>query len=588
MKQIMGVGAAAGFAIGNAVLYTPRRQLVARSTITDVRLELKRFEGVRRLYGNELAKLYTRTLAEMDQEAANIFAMYRELVEDPTLSEAVEQRMRAEHVNLEYALYYEGKHFQRMLGALEDAYLRERGTDIMNVCYELIRLLGGEPDAKAARPARRGVIVVADSFDPAAIVSLDKSVVRGVVAQRGSVFSHAAILARARGIPAIVGATEVYETVAAGQSLALNGVSGELVVEPDEKTCRLYRALINAGSRQNARYESAANERAVTLDGHEVRITAEIVRQADLSLADWRMFDGVGLYRTEFIFMTRDTLPSEEFQFQAYKALAEHAQGKDVVISVADIGRDWRCESLAFPEEENPSLGMSGVRYLLRAKEMLHTQLRAIVRASAYGRVKLLVPMLARVDELRMVRVQLRNVMKQLHEEGVTFNPDLPLGALIETPAAVAVIDGLASECDFISIGSSDLTQYLLAVDRTNPPVAHLFDPYDTAVLRSIACVAHTARQAGVPVSICGAAAYENALVPLWVALGIDELVVPNTMAGKMRSLVRRVSTHPVLAAMDDIMNSENPRETRRLLTMRSGMHRSENAATVSARFVKR
>lgn len=582
MKQLMGVGASAGFAVGEAVLYTPRRLLVARRSIMDVELELARFEAVRRLYRDELVNLYTRTLAEMDQGAADIFSMYRELVDDPTLSEGVELLVRREHVNVEYALYYEGRRFQRMFGTVQDEYLRERGTDILNVCYELIRLLNGKSDEKRTRPASRGVVVVADSLDPAAIVSFDKSVVKGVVTQRGSVFSHAAILARARGIPSVVGAREVFDTVAAGQMLAINGVSGEVVVEPDTETSRVYRAMINAGSRQNARYESAANERAVTLDGHEVRITAEIVRQPDMSLADWRMFDGVGLYRTEFIFMTRETQPSEEYQFEAYRNMAESAQGKDVTISVADIGRDWRCDFLELPQEENPSLGVSGVRYLLRARELLNTQLRAILRASAHGRVKLLVPMLARLDELRMVRVALHRAMDELREEGVRFNPDLPVGVLVETPAAVAVIDSLVKESDFVAIGSSDLAQYVLAVDRTNPAVSHLFDPFDTSVLRSIARVAKVVHKAGLPVSLCGAAAYEEALVPLWITLGIDELVVPNTMAGRMRSLVRRVSTRPLLAAMDDIMNSENPRETRRLLVVRGGLHRNTDASTVN------
>lgn len=568
LNTVWGVGSASGCALGKAVVFTPKRQIVPRRIITDPEAELARLSKAREEYGTELSLLYKQTLQKMDQPSADIFLMYSMLLEDDDIIDNIEQMVRTEHMNADYALQSEMKRLFELFSAMEDEYMRERSSDIENIANELIMRMQGTNTSLEINKSKgkQNLILVADVLTPADIVGLDRSCIKGVVSEHGSIHSHASILCRAMGMPMVVEAQGATCCITDGSTVAVSGDTGEVVCEPDEAIIERYMAQITEHDKQRHRYEKAADLKAVTLDGQELRVTVNIFSAENLNKADWDLIDGVGLYRSDFLYLSGKDYPSEAQLFRAYKSAAEKAKGRDVVISAFDIGGDKCADYMQLPKEENPFLGKRAIRICLERPDLFCIQLRAVLKASAYGRVKLLLPMVSGTNEVKQTRHLLYRVMKQLKKENVHFDEHLPVGVMIETPAAVITSDVLAKTADFFSIGSNDLTQFILAADRLNPQVEKLYDVCSPSVLRSIALVVRNAQKHKIPVSICGEAAGDTELIPLWAALRINELSVLPCDAAQVKYHVRQMHCNGIRASLDEVLCCTSADDVRRLL----------------------
>lgn len=566
MITLLGTAASRGSALGRAVVLVPRLNEVRRRTVVNPEAELTRLALARSEYAAELEALYDKTLSQFDRESANIFMMYSMILNDEEAIANIEKMVREQCVNADYAVYCEMKRVLRIFTKMQDEYMRERGTDVENICHELILRMAGIHSA--IRTAKRvngpQLILVAERFTPADIVGLDRSHVCGLIVLHGNVHSHAAILCRSMGLPAVVGvdAEQIFE----GMHIALNGDTGTVLLEPDASAVLRFEAQISAREQERARYEKAARQNAVTMDGQAVQVLANIVGAEELDVETWDMLDGVGLLRTEYLYLAAKALPSEERQFEVYKKVAELAGSRDVVVSSFDIGGEKRVEYMHLPKEDNPFLGYRAIRICLDRRDLFATQLRAVLRASAFGRVKLMLPMITSVEELRETRKMLAEAMTELRGRGLAFDENLPLGAMIETPAAVAVSDRLAEEADFFVIGTNDITQFMLAVDATNPLVGGMFNCCHPAVLRCFAIAVKNAHKKRIPVIICGENARSETMLPFWLALGVEALSVAPSRVAEVKHNVRSFRCGAVREHLAELLQCGTAGEARAML----------------------
>lgn len=524
--MIKGIAAAGGVAIGKAFVLPTWEWDVPDQCLdpTDLAQEFERlYEGIRTSKTEiELMKNEFEEIA--GPEESSIFDAHLAILEDPEFMNEIRGIIERQYKAAEVAVQEAINHFVTMFDLLDDEYMKERAADIKDVGNRLLKHLLGAPEVTLPTDTQP-YILVAKELSPSQLVHLNPHNVLGIATILGGKTSHSAIMARAIGIPLVSGLeSQLDPPIQTGEMIIVDGDNGKIIVHPDQQTIKHYKLIRTAQDRRKRQLEMLSTVDSITKDGIPMRLSANISSIKELDIALKNGAKGVGLFRTEFMYMDRNSFPSEREQFEVYRLVAEKAKGQAVVIRTLDIGGDKELDYFPLPEEENPFLGYRAIRICLEHTEMFKTQLLAILRASAYGAVKIMYPMISSVEEVQQANVILHEAMDELDQRGLPYNREIQVGIMIEIPAAVAIADLLAEECDFFSIGTNDLVQYVLAVDRMNEHIAHMYNPYHPAVLRMLRSTIQAAHAEGIPVSVCGEMAGDERSIPFWLQMGVDHL----------------------------------------------------------------
>ena len=524
MQVYNGKSVFGGIAIGKISVYQKGEQQVKRVKIADADAEMERYADAKDAAVEQLQKLYDKALKEVGEANAAIFEIHQMMLDDDDYNESVENIIRTQMVNAEYAVAATADNFSQMFASMDDDYMKERAADVKDISERLLAILHGTDSNKV--DTNEPVIIVADDLAPSETVQLDKDMVLSFVTVHGSLNSHTAILARTMAIPALIG-TEALPLDASvdGKLGIVDGFNGKIYVDPDENILTEMKAKQQEDLEKKQLLQTLKGKENITLDGQKVMLYANIGNIKDLATVIQNDAGGIGLFRSEFIYLEREDYPTEEEQFQIYKTVAETMAGKRVIIRTLDIGADKQCDYFNMEHEENPALGYRAIRICLTRPEIFKTQLRALFRASAYGKVAIMYPMITSVKEVRRIKEIVEEVKAELTEQGIEFGTP-EQGIMIETPAAAMISDELAKEVDFFSVGTNDLTQYTLAIDRQNTKLDEFYDAHHPAVLRMIAMVAENAHKAGIWAGICGELGADTTLTQEFLAMGIDELSV--------------------------------------------------------------
>ena len=541
MRRLQGIPASAGIAIGPAHLYLPRILEVERHKVDDPQVEWERFLAAVEQAKAEIAAIRDRAAAEVGAAEAEIFTAHQLFLEDPALLDQVRKRIEDEHLNAEAALAEAVEGYAKFLRNMEGEIFRQRAADVEDVGQRVLRILLGESAAPLAELSEP-VVLVAHDLTPSDTAQLDKRLILGFCTAIGGTTSHTAILARGLGLPAVVGLGEEVLSIPEGAPLILDGEEGVVIVNPDEETIAAYRSRRERLIAQQQALKLAAQGPAVTRDGHRVEVVANIGDVNSARIALEYGAEGVGLLRTEFLYLDRDSMPSEEEQYAAYRAIADVMGQRPLIIRTLDIGGDKPLPYLDFGEELNPFLGWRAIRLSLDHVDLFKAQLRAILRAGHERNVKIMFPMIADVEEVHRAKEILAEAMAELEERGVPFAPDMEVGIMVETPAAALAADILAEEVDFFSIGTNDLIQYTMACDRTNERVSYLYEPLHPVILRLVKGVIEAAHRAGKWVGMCGKMAGEPQAIHILLGLGIDEFSMTATAIPEAKAVIRSLS----------------------------------------------
>ncbi len=523
-----------GIAIGRLSVYNKKDDQVKRYKITDVEAEVTRFTDAREQAKEQLAVLYQKAVKEVGEVNAMIFEVHQMMLEDLDYIESVTNMIKTQQVNAEFAVATTGDNFSVMFAAMDDDYMRERAADVKDISNRVISILHGTENGQLI--GDEPVILLAEDLAPSETVQLDKSLVLSFVTRHGSTNSHTAILARTMNIPALIG-VEFPEDVN-GKLGIVDGYTGTLIVEPDDAVLAEYQAKKEEDENKKRLLFELKGKESVTLDGRKINLYANIGGVADVANALANDAEGIGLFRSEFLYLEASDYPSEDTQFAAYKAVAENMAGKKVIIRTLDIGADKQVGYFNMEKEENPALGYRAIRICLNQPEIFKTQLRAIYRASYYGTISIMFPMIISVSEVKKIKEIIAEVKAELDAEGIPYK-DCEIGIMIETPAAVMISDLLAEEVDFFSIGTNDLTQYTLAIDRQNPKLDNFYDSHHEAVLRMLKMVVENGHKGGCWVGICGELGADTTLTEMFLKMGFDEISVSPSMLLKVRETIR-------------------------------------------------
>ncbi len=521
MEVYQGKSVFGGIAIGRISVHKKDEQQVKRVRIEDSEQEILRYRQAKQTAMEQLQGLYQKALKEVGEANAAIFEIHQMMLEDDDYNESVENIIRMQQVNAEYAVASTGDNFAQMFSAMDDDYMRARSADVKDISERVLSVLGGRATGIAA--SGEPVIIVADDLAPSETVQLNKDLVLSFVTVHGSVNSHTAILARTMSIPALIGTAIPLTDDIDGKVGIVDGKNGCIYVDPDEDTLGRMQQLKLEEQEKKELLQTLKGRENITIDGKKIMLYANIGNSKDLAAVLQNDAGGIGLFRSEFIYLERDTFPTEEEQFQIYRTVAETMAGKPVIIRTLDIGADKKCDYFEMEPEENPAMGCRAIRICLTRPEIFKTQLRALFRASAFGNISIMYPMIISVDELRKIKTIVAEIRQELTEQGVTFG-EPKQGIMIETPAAVMMSEELAKEVDFFSIGTNDLTQYTLAIDRQNPKLDAFYDPHHPAVLRMIQMVVENAHKSGIWAGICGELGADTTLTRRFLAMGVDEL----------------------------------------------------------------
>lgn len=523
MKEYKGKSVFGGIAIGRIKVYNKSEQQVKRVHIDDTEHEKKRYYAAVDKAARQLQELYDKAVKEVGEANAAIFEMHQIMLTDDDYKESVENIIESQHVNAEYAVAQTGDNYAAMFAAMEDEYMRGRSADVKDISERLINILSGFNASSMV--SDEPVIIVAEDLAPSETVQLDKDKILSFVSVKGSVNSHTAILARTMGIPALIGTPVIPDNDIDGKMGIVDGNSGCLYVDPDNEKLGYYRKKRDEQLKQKELLQLLKGREDITIDGRKIKLYANIGNVKDVMTVKANDAAGIGLFRSEFIYLERDTFPTEEEQFNIYRTVAENMAGKPVIIRTLDIGADKQCDYFNMDKEDNPALGMRAIRICLTRTEIFKTQLRALYRASAYGNINIMYPMIANMWEIDRIKEIEKEVRDELKQQGIDTG-NVQTGIMIETPAAVMQSDELAEKVDFFSIGTNDLTQYTLAVDRQNPKLDSFFDPHHPAVLKMIKMVVDNAHKAGIWAGICGELGADTSLTREFLKMGVDELSV--------------------------------------------------------------
>ena len=541
MQVYSGKSVFRGIAIGKISVYRKNEQQVKRVRTEDTKGELARYEAAKAAAIEQLQELYQKALKEVGEANAAIFEIHQMMLDDGDYNESVENIIETQKVNAEYAVAVTGDNFAQMFRAMDDDYMRERAADVKDISERVLSILNGGQKGKGVTD--EPVIIVADDLAPSETVQLEKDMVLSFVTVHGSVNSHTAILARTMAIPALIGTEELpLDDTADGKLAVVDGLNGKIYVEPDAQTLEEMKKRRQAELEKTELLQLLKGKENVTLDGKKIMLYANIGNIKDLATVIQNDAGGIGLFRSEFIYLEKDRYPTEEEQFSIYKTAVETMAGKRVIIRTLDIGADKQCEYFKMDKEENPALGYRAIRICLTRPEIFKTQLRALFRASAYGNLAIMYPMITSLWEVKRIKEIVEEVKAELTAEQLEFgNPQQ--GIMIETPAAVMMSEKLAKEVDFFSIGTNDLTQYTLAIDRQNPKLDKFYDAHHPAVLSMIRMTVENAHKAGIWAGICGELGADTSLTKEFLAMGVDELSISPGSILPIRKIILETDT---------------------------------------------
>lgn len=532
--KLEGKSVFSGIAIGKCKIFGKKDQVVKRSKVTDTDLEIKRFTQAKEQAKSQLAALYEKALKEVGEANAAIFEVHQMMLDDLDYVESITNMISSQGINAEYAVATTGDNFAEMFAAMDDDYMRERAADVKDISNRVIHILQG--GSEQAGLGDQPVIVLADDLAPSETVQLDKSKVLSFVTRHGSTNSHTAILARTMNIPALIGVD--YPEDAEGHMAVVDGRNGVFLLDPTEEELTKYEALRQEEVEKARLLQELKGKENVTKAGRKIALYANIGGVGDVASVLANDAGGIGLFRSEFLYLETEEYPSEEQQFKAYRTVAENMAGKKVIIRTLDIGADKQVDYFGLEHEENPAMGYRAIRICLDRKEIFKTQLRAIYRASYYGNISIMFPMIISVDEVKAAKEMCATVQEELKSEGIPYGK-VKLGIMIETPAAVMISDLLAKEVDFFSVGTNDLTQYTLAIDRQNPKLDNIYDAHHLAILRMLQMIIDNGHKEGCWVGICGELGADVTLTDTFIKMGIDELSVSPSMILKVREQIR-------------------------------------------------
>ncbi|SET40864.1 phosphoenolpyruvate--protein phosphotransferase [[Clostridium] polysaccharolyticum] len=544
MKVYNGKSVFGGIAIGKISVYNKEQQQIERYHVEDAAAEVERFMRAKETAVNQLKALYDKALAEVGEANAMIFEVHQMMLDDLDYNDSITNMIETQKVNSEYAVGVTADNFAQMFSSMDDDYMKERAADVKDISERLVTVLsGGNGEGnKFSEP----VIILADDLAPSETVQLDKDKVLAFVTRQGSSNSHTAILARTMSIPALIGVDVETDGAYNGVKAVVNGFTGEFIIEPDQETEQKMEEKRQEELEKKVLLQQMKGQGNVTLDGQTINLYANIGNVEDVASVLQNDAGGIGLFRSEFLYLESNDYPTEEEQFAKYRQVVETMHGKKVIIRTLDIGADKQVDYFNMDKEENPALGYRAIRICLDRKEIFRTQLRALFRASAFGKLSIMFPMIISVNEVREIKKMVEEVKAELKEQGIAYSDDVELGIMIETPASVMISDMLAKEVDFFSIGTNDLTQYTLAIDRQNPKLDPIYDPHHLAVLRMIKTVVDNAHANGIWAGICGELGADPELTETFLAMGLDELSVSPSLILGLRKAIRSTDVSKV------------------------------------------
>ncbi|MEH7166321.1 phosphoenolpyruvate--protein phosphotransferase [Priestia megaterium] len=559
-KEIQGIAASSGIAIAKAFRLENPELTVEKKSVTEVEAEVARLEAALEKSKSELEIIREHARKELGDDKAEIFEAHLLVLSDPELINPIKDKITNENVNAEHALDEVAAMFINMFESMDNEYMKERAADIRDVTKRVLAHLLG---VNVSNPSliSEEVVIIAEDLTPSDTAQLNRKFVKGFTTDIGGRTSHSAIMARSMEIPAVVGTKTVMEDIQNGVLVIVDGLDGEVIVDPSEETVKAYEKKAAEYAEQKAEWAKLVNEKTVSADDHHVELAANIGTPEDVKGVLENGGEGVGLYRTEFLYMGREDLPTEEEQFTSYKTVLERMEGKPVVVRTLDIGGDKELPYLNLPKEMNPFLGFRAIRLCLEMQDMFRTQLRALLRASVYGDLKIMFPMIATVDEFRQAKAILLEEKAKLQQEGVQVSEDIEVGMMVEIPSSAVIADLFAKEVDFFSIGTNDLIQYTLAADRMNERVSYLYQPYNPAILRLVNMVIKAAHKEGKWVGMCGEMAGDEIAIPILLGLGLDEFSMSATSILKARSQIRQLSKADIEPHLDTILSMSSTEE---------------------------
>lgn len=536
MEKFTGKSIFNGIAIGKILFYSKDGVQIFRHKIEDTDAEIARYNKAKEKAIEELNVIYEKAVKEVGEMNAAVFEVHAMMLEDDDYNDSVKNIITSQGVNAEYAVATTSDNFSKMFAEMDDEYFQARAIDIKDISERVLNILAGRSSENIL--GDEPVIVVANDLAPSETVQMDKEKLLAFVTEEGSSNSHTAILARTMNIPALIGIKIDREWN--GKMAVVDGYNGELILEPDEATIKVMKERQEKIAKDREMLQTLKGKEDVTLDGKHIKLYANIGSVADVANVLKNDANGIGLFRSEFLYLENDTFPTENEQFQAYKAVAENMAGKKVVIRTLDIGADKQVDYFGLDKEDNPAMGYRAIRICLKQQDIFKTQLRALLRASAYGNISIMFPMIISVNEVRQIKAIVAEVKEELISQGITVG-DVELGIMIETPAAVMISDLLAKEVDFFSIGTNDLTQYTLAIDRQNSKLDDIYDSHHEAILRMIRMVVENGHKNNCWVGICGELGADTTLTEEFIKMGIDELSVSPTFVLPIRKIIREI-----------------------------------------------
>ena len=537
MITIQGKSVFGGVSIGKLMFYKRNEKVIKREHISDADAEWKRFEAAKGQAVDQLKELYEKALEDVGEANAMIFEIHQMMLEDLDYLESIENIIRSQEVNAEYAVATTADNFAQMFASMDDAYMQGRAADVKDVSERVLDILCGV--SAGVKEMTEPCIIAADDLAPSETVQLDKSKVLGFATMYGSANSHTAILARTMNIPAVIGLGETLSSQYDGKMAVIDGFTGILYVDPDEETLARMQEKRAKDLEQKELLNQLKGKENVTRSGQKINVYANIGNVSDLGAVLKNDAGGIGLFRSEFLYLENSTFPTEEQQFAVYKQVAESMAGKKVIIRTLDIGADKQVDYFNLDKEENPALGYRAIRICLTRPEIFKTQLRALYRAAVYGNLSIMFPMIISVSEVKKIKEIIAQVQAELKAEGIPYKEDVELGVMIETPAAVMISRELAKEVDFFSVGTNDLTQYTLAMDRQNQKLDTFYDPHHPAVLAMIKMAADNAHAEGKWIGICGELGADLELTEEFLKMGLDELSVSPALVLPLRKRIR-------------------------------------------------
>lgn len=538
MITLQGKGVFGGIAIGEIAFFKRDSGVVQRKKVEDPQAEIQRFEKAKAKAIEELGELYDKAVSEVGESNAMLFQTHQFMLEDLDYVEAIENMIQTQSVNAEYAVSVTGDNFSQMFASMDDDYMRERAADVKDISARVVKILTGAGESGLVTD--KPVILASDDLAPSETVQLNKDMVLSFVTQGGSTNSHTAILAKTMNIPAIIGIGDALDEKYEGKEAIVDGANGCLIIEPDEETMKEYQAKKQEYLAQQELLQQFRGKETVSLDGQKVKLYANIGNASDIGAVIKNDAAGIGLFRSEFLYLENDNFPTEEEQFKVYKYVAETMGQKQVIIRTLDIGADKQVDYFNLGNEDNPAMGYRAIRICLKQPEIFKTQLRALLRAAVYGNLSIMYPMITSTEEVKKIYEIVAEVEKELKAQEIQYKiPEQ--GIMIETPAAAIISDRLAEMVDFFSIGTNDLTQYTLAIDRQNEKLDEFYNPHHEALLRMIQMVVDNAHKCGKWAGICGELGADTTLTEEFVRMGLDELSVAPSMVLKLRKIVREM-----------------------------------------------